>query len=602
VLSSVRRRSHVSQRAGAVSGDYDAVSSVLDSVRSLTRSERDTLQGWAVQDAERASRLGDHDRRSGFGSSAASSGGGSSRPRPRSGAPRSSTARRLGKLDTWLGHVLSGVTRRGTPGGAGIPVAPPRARAKFDADAAEHPELLARIEALERENDRLLSQVADMSDAQARAQDRADKEAASLKGQVKSLEQSLASAQEQLREMQLQQDSQTGVQVSDGTAITSEDDQLAAVTAVLNDDIDRVEFFDLLDHIPTSVKNDWLLTMSLQLRTLGKLISLNDAINDNLSKMETAMGKITEEACEVLDAERSTVFAIDYAKRELYSIITGGDGNIEIRLPDNTGIVGHVYQTNELLNIHDAYDDPRFNREVDKRSGLRTKAILCAPIWAHAGLKIGLLQTINKRGGGIFDRDDEAKIQALALKVGIHLYHAAVYEDATRFMRSRPVLHTIMTSFLNELDLGVEMDSIVEEICDKLGAERASVFLADFSSQELFSTSAKNTDFQIRIPWNAGIAGLCFSSGETINIPDAYNDDRFNQAVDKRTGFKTTQILCMPMRNADDVVVGIVQAINRLDEPVDPFDHEDEYYLNRISIQASFTLSYASSFARALSK
>merc|ERR1711920_879308 len=79
-----------------------------------------------------------------------------------------------------------------------------------------------------------------------------------------------------------------------------------------------------------------------------------------------------------------------------------------------------------------------------------------------------------------------------------------------------------------------------------VSAQRSTVFLVDEANQQLWSVST-DTGEEIRIPKNAGIAGQCCSEGILINIPDAYADTRFNQAIDKKTGFKTQNILAVPM-------------------------------------------------------
>ena len=79
-------------------------------------------------------------------------------------------------------------------------------------------------------------------------------------------------------------------------------------------------------------------------------------------------------------------------------------------------------------------------------------------------------------------------------------------------------------------------------------------------------------EVNIRIPKNAGIAGEVATTGEIINIPDAYSDTRFNQEVDKKSGYVTRSILCMPIK-AGKEVVGVIQLLNK---DIGPFDLEDE--------------------------
>ena len=71
---------------------------------------------------------------------------------------------------------------------------------------------------------------------------------------------------------------------------------------------------------------------------------------------------------------------------------------------------------------------------------------------------------------------------------------------------------------------------------------------------------------------NAGIAGEVATTGKIVNIPEAYDDTRFNQEVDKKTGYRTRSILCMPIK-AGTEVVGVIQLLNKNEGP---FDEEDE--------------------------
>merc|ERR1719482_8973 len=77
-------------------------------------------------------------------------------------------------------------------------------------------------------------------------------------------------------------------------------------------------------------------------------------------------------------------------------------------------------------------------------------------------------------------------------------------------------------------------------------AHRSTVFLLDEPHNQLWSVST-DTGQEIRIPRTAGIAGQCCQEGIVINIPDAYADSRFNQAIDKQTGFRTHSILAIPL-------------------------------------------------------
>ena len=116
------------------------------------------------------------------------------------------------------------------------------------------------------------------------------------------------------------------------------------------------------------------------------------------------------------------------------------------------------------------------------------------------------------------------------------------------------------------------------KIVEVLEAERGTLFLLDRLRGELWSkvaTSADGPMFEIRISSDSGIAGTVASSGETINIPDAYEDPRFDRSVDEASGFRTRSILCIPLVDKSENVLGVAQILNkRSGGPFDAFDEQ----------------------------
>jgi GAF domain-containing protein len=117
------------------------------------------------------------------------------------------------------------------------------------------------------------------------------------------------------------------------------------------------------------------------------------------------------------EAERCTVYFVDQGKKELWSRIASRTA-MEIRLPLGTGIAGQAALTGETINVPDAYADPRFDRNVDLRSGYRTLNMLVVPVWGGAGRTvIGVIQVLNKRSGP-FERRDQMLLERIAESVG----------------------------------------------------------------------------------------------------------------------------------------------------------------------------------------
>jgi hypothetical protein len=130
------------------------------------------------------------------------------------------------------------------------------------------------------------------------------------------------------------------------------------------------------------------------------------------------------------------------------------------------------------------------------------------------------------------------------------------------------LLHTVdalmQCSFLMNADLTTEcvLRQIMDEARTLLGAEVASVFLVDHVRRELYST-VNSTGGELRMPLSAGIAGHVATTGESVLIDDVYADDRFNKTNDIKTGFRTRNMMCVPLKMKKGEIIGVVQVINK---------------------------------------
>jgi HD-GYP domain-containing protein (c-di-GMP phosphodiesterase class II) len=131
---------------------------------------------------------------------------------------------------------------------------------------------------------------------------------------------------------------------------------------------------------------------------------------------------------------------------------------------------------------------------------------------------------------------------------------------------------------------------VVDEAAKVAEADRCTLFIADRERGELWSKVAHGAK-EIRIPLGAGIAGAAAASGAPIRIDDAYADPRFNPAVDRESGYRTRNILAVPMRNTRGEVVGVLQALNRSDGGA--FTAEDEELLGALAGPAASAIENA---------
>lgn len=150
------------------------------------------------------------------------------------------------------------------------------------------------------------------------------------------------------------------------------------------------------------------------------------AAERNLDRLLSLIKTETEQA---LDADRCTVFIYDRDNNELWSkVATGIDTSEEIRFPAHLGLAGYVVKTGEVLNIKDAYDDPRFNKDIDKKTGYRTRNILCMPMRNRKMEIIGVFQVLNKQHDH-FDKVDEDLLTAIATNAGVAIENATLAKE-----------------------------------------------------------------------------------------------------------------------------------------------------------------------------
>jgi signal transduction histidine kinase len=313
-----------------------------------------------------------------------------------------------------------------------------------------------------------------------------------------------------------------------------------------------------------------------------------------LANAETDLGAlislVTEQVCYLLGADRGSLYLLDKERGDVHSTMALGLADKAIRLKLHQGIAGLVAATGQSIVVHDAYSDARFYRAVDEATGYRTRQILCVPIKTRRGDVLGVLELLNKRSGH-FTPEDEEVLLLLATQLGVALANAQLYEGLRTNLDRVSRLMKVGAAISSELDLDALLRTISQTTSHLLQAERSTVFLVDQGHNELWSRVAEGLDRQeIRIPLGAGIAGMVASTGVAIRISDAYTDPRFNPDVDKRTGYRTRNILCTPMRNARGRVICVFQVLNKRGGG---FSALDEQLLASLSSQAAVAVENA---------
>jgi len=315
---------------------------------------------------------------------------------------------------------------------------------------------------------------------------------------------------------------------------------------------------------------------------MGSLESL-DAVFDALVKV----------AVKETDADRGTLFLHDDDTQELYSRIAQGIGFHEIRIMDTDGIAGAVFQSGTSEIVHAPYDDDRFNRDVDVETGYLTKSILCTTVRNARDNVIGVIEVLNKKSGP-FNKVDVSVLEGLASQSAVTLQSLQMVEHMEGKRQREIDFLNVVSEITSELELTRLLERVIAETTRMLDAERSTLFINDEKANQLFSFVGEGLDsVEIRLPNHAGIAGAVFTTGEVVNIPYAYADLRFNPSFDKKTGFFTRSILCVPVNNKDGKIIGVTQVLNK---KTGVFTGEDESRLKAFTAQIAIGLENAKLF------
>ncbi len=313
----------------------------------------------------------------------------------------------------------------------------------------------------------------------------------------------------------------------------------------------------------------------------------------SLSNIQDVWKELVSMTSRELDCDRGTLFLNDDETNELFSYVAQGDLVREIRILNDSGIAGHVFQSGEARISDDPYSDELFNRSVDQRTGYTTRNIACVPVRTMSGETIGVMQSLNKRVGE-FNDDDLELLEEMTTQAAVVLQGLQHYEQIDKIREKENAFLKLMSDINSEFELSRMLMRVVQEITEMLASERATIFMYDQSTATLFSRVAAGGEInEIRFPSHLGIAGEVFTTGKSMNIPYAYADLRFNPAFDKQTGFFTRSILCVPIINTDNNVIGVTQVLNKKGGT---FSDEDEQRLKAFTAQISISLQNSKLF------
>ncbi|XP_066902713.1 dual 3',5'-cyclic-AMP and -GMP phosphodiesterase 11A [Halyomorpha halys] len=349
------------------------------------------------------------------------------------------------------------------------------------------------------------------------------------------------------------------------------------------------------------------------LRTQGERQFFLSIVRDVATELDpkSLSAKVVDNLAVLLDADGASLFLVEgpRGKQTLVSkvfdvhsgvfLLPGGTDDNEVQVPWGVGVLGHVAETGETVNLQVACEDPRFDDEVDRIMGYHTESLLCMAVRNSHDEIIAVAQVINKnpdKDGGHFTNKDEKLFETYLQFVGIALTNAQIVETSRQeYERNRNLLEIVHDLFEEQTSLEKVILKIMQRAQRLLKCERAAVLLVDEQASTIEEVKFSKL-FELTSPSNghstnnrrkievggSGLSGYLLAvaekvaaSGEVLNVAECLE-------VEPNPGISLKSLLAMPIRNSNYQIIGVASIINKINGH--PFDENDEQLFEAFTI------------------
>ncbi|XP_042313440.1 cGMP-dependent 3',5'-cyclic phosphodiesterase isoform X2 [Sceloporus undulatus] len=268
----------------------------------------------------------------------------------------------------------------------------------------------------------------------------------------------------------------------------------------------------------------------------------------------------------------------------------------EISFPLTVGHLGSVVEEKKSITLQDISLEE--HKQLNSMLGFEVTSMLCVPVMSRATSQVvALACAFNKLGGESYTDLDEHKIQHCFCYTSTVLTSTLAFQKEQKLKCECQALLQVAKNLFTHLDdVSVLLQEIITEARNLSNAEICSVFLLDRSSHELVAKVfdggvVDDESYEIRIPADQGIAGHVATTGKILNIKDAYSHPLFYRGVDDSTGFRTRNILCFPIKDENQEVIGVAELVNKINGPW--FSKFDEDLATAFSIYCGISIAHS---------
>ncbi|KAM3820740.1 LOW QUALITY PROTEIN: cGMP-dependent 3',5'-cyclic phosphodiesterase, partial [Vipera latastei] len=334
---------------------------------------------------------------------------------------------------------------------------------------------------------------------------------------------------------------------------------------------------------------------------------------NNYSELDSKILQLCGELYD-LDAASLQLKVINYLKEETQSqcsclLLVSEDNNQlfcqvvgdkvleeDMSFPLTVGHLGRVVEEKQSLILKDISLEE--HKQLNTMLGFEVTSMLCVPVVSRATSQVvALACAFNKLGGESYTEADVYKIQHCFCYTSTVLTSTLAFQKEQKLKWECQALLQVAKNLFTHLDdVSVLLQEIITEARNLSNAEICSVFLLDRSSHELVAKVfdggvVDDESYEIRIPADQGIAGHVATTGKILNIKDAYSHPLFYRGVDDSTGFRTRNILCFPIKDENQEVIGVAELVNKINGPW--FSKFDEDLATAFSIYCGISIAHS---------
>ena len=288
------------------------------------------------------------------------------------------------------------------------------------------------------------------------------------------------------------------------------------------------------------------------LSTLVDMIEQGDDLNKVFQKAVDSIG-------DLVDCDKRYLFQYDNVQQQYVS----SDEKVTIKIDKDKGIVGRTFNEKKVFNIPDVMTTAEFDMSGDLQTGYKTKSLLSAPVLNNRKECVAVLQFLNKKDQKPFSNTDIKFAKIISSFAGLVTENEKMYNISTQARKEVMSLIKSADSMTTDKALKAVIGDIVNFARDTLNSDRASLFLHDKVVGVLTTYIVTDGELPQTIPMSHGIAASAVNKNESILINDAYHDPRFNKMIDFHTGYKTRNVIAVPISTHEEGVVGVIEVLNK---------------------------------------